>query len=166
MMYTINDPMFALILRFVGRGQKITFQNDKFIKKELKAIRAHIEKFPPEERELRALEWIEAHASEYRKSWEKETIGGELSRQRCPDCPLAVMDDSEHCEIHDEWLNLLQRYAADEISSREYVENTLRLIAQHKENLKIKLSAMRNARKADPQCFAKPKGPCYTKPPL
>lgn len=145
-MYTINDPMFALILRFVGLSLKVTFQDDEFIKKELKAIQAHIEQFPPEERELRALEWIEAHAREYRKAWEKETIGGELSPQRCPDCPLAVMDDSEYCEIHEEWLNLLQRYVADEISSKEYVENALRLITQHKENLKIKLSAIRNAR--------------------
>lgn len=146
-MYTINDPMFALILRFVGRNQKVAFEDDKFIQKELKVIQAHIEQFPPEERELRALEWIEAHAYGYRKTWEKETIGKQLSRQRCPDCPLTVVDDSEHCEIHEEWLSLLQRYADHEISSREYVENALGLIGKHKENLKIKLSMIRKGRK-------------------
>lgn len=146
-MYTINDPMFALILRFVGRNSKVTFHDNEFIRKELEAIQAHIEQFPPEEREWRALEWIEAHAYEYRKAWEKETIGKEFSRQRCPDCPLAVMDDSEYCEIHEEWLNLLRQYAADEISSKEYVENALKLITRHKENLKIKLSLLRNEKK-------------------
>ncbi len=145
-MYTINDPMFALILRFVGRNQKVTFEDDKFIKKESQVIQAYIEQFPAEERELRALEWIEAHAYGYRKTWEKETIGKEFSLQRCTDCPLAVVDDSEHCEIHEEWLSLLRQYAADEISSREYVENALGLISKHKENLKIKLSEIRNSR--------------------
>lgn len=141
-MYTINDPMLALILRFVGRSQKVTFHDEKFIRKQLKEIRTHIERFPAEEQESRALEWIEAHAYEYRKAWEKETIGREFSRERCPDCPFAGMDDSKHCGIHDEWLSLLQRYAADEINSREYVENALHLIVRHKEDLKIKLSTL------------------------
>ena len=64
-MHTINDPMFALILRFVGGNQKIAFEDDKFIKKELKVIQSYIEQFPPEERELRAIEWIEAHSYGY-----------------------------------------------------------------------------------------------------
>jgi hypothetical protein len=139
--------MFALLLRFVGRNSKVTFHDNEFIKKELQAIQAHIEQFSPPERERRALEWIEAHASEYRKAWEKETIGREFSCQRCPDCPLAVMDDSEHCEVHEEWLNLLRQYASDEISSKEYVENALKLITRHKENLRIKLSLLRDKKK-------------------
>ena len=145
-MYTINDPMFALILRFVGRNQKVALEDDTFIKKELKVIEEYIEQFPPEERELRALEWVEAHAREYRKAWEGETVGGEVFHHRCPDCPFAVIEDSEHCEIHEEWLTLLERYTADELSSREYVENALELISKHKENLKIKLSAIKDAR--------------------
>lgn len=145
-MHTINDPMFALILRFVGGNQKIAFEDDKFIRKELEVIQEYIEQFSADERELRALEWIEAHAYGYRKTWEKEAIGKELSARRCPDCPLAVMDTSEHCAIHEEWMNLLHQYAADEISSREYVENALELIGKHKESLKVKLSAIRNAR--------------------
>jgi hypothetical protein len=139
--------MFALLLRFVGRNSKVTFHDNEFIKKELQAIQAHIEQFSPPERERRALEWIEAHASEYRKAWEKETIGREFSCQRCPDCPLAVMDDSEHCEVHEEWLNFLRQYASDEISSKEYVENALKLITRHKENLRIKLSLLRDKKK-------------------
>ena len=137
--------MFALILRFVGGNQKIAFEDDKFIKKELKVIQSYIEQFPPEERELRAIEWMEAHAYGYRKTWEKEAIGKEFSARRCSDCPLAVMDASEHCEIHEEWMSLLQQYATGEIGSREYVENALELIGRHKENLKVKLSAIKDA---------------------
>ncbi len=146
-MYTINDPMFALILRFVGRNQKVIFHDGNFIKEQLKEIHAHIDRFPAEEQELRALEWIEVHAHEYRKAWEKETIGKKFSHERCPDCPFATLDDSQHCGVHEEWLNLLKRYAADEIDSKKYVENALGLIARHKEDLKIKLSMLERGRR-------------------
>lgn len=141
-MYTINDPIFALILRFVGRNQKITFRDDEFIQKQLKAIQAYIDQFPVEEDELRAIEWIEAHAREYRTRWEKEILGKEFLQRRCPDCPLATIDDAEHCQIHEDWFKLLQQYAADEISSKEYVESALGLLARHKKDLKNKLSAL------------------------
>ena len=143
-MYTINDPMFALILRFVGRDQKVAFRDDEFIQKQLKAIQAYVGRFPPEEQESRAIEWIGAHAREYREIWEKEVVGTEFSHQRCPDCPLAAGDDPGHCQIHDEWLKLVQQYVVDEISSQRYVENALKLLAQCKENIKVKLSALKD----------------------
>lgn len=139
-MSTINDSMFALILRFVGCNQEITFCDQEFIQKQLNAIQAHIEKFPSEEQELRAIEWIEKYAREYRKTWEKEMIDREFSDQRCPDCPLSEVVNFKHCQIHDQWLELLEQYVADEINSKKYVENALKLLVQHKENLKIKLS--------------------------
>lgn len=146
-MYTINDPMFALLLRFVGCSREITVKDDAFIKKELKAIQHYIGRFPEKEREARALEWIEKHAREYRKMWEKETVRMEFSNERCPDCPLAAADgESEICAVHEEWLNLLKRYAADQIRSAEYVENALKLLAKNKESLKIKLSQLKGGR--------------------
>ena len=87
-MYTINDSMFSLILRFVGGHKRVTFHDDEFVQKQLAAIRDHIAQFPVDEQELRAIEWIEAHAREYRKAWEKDVIGpvsdfryGELADQ-------------------------------------------------------------------------------------
>jgi hypothetical protein len=141
-MYTIDDPMFALILRFVGYNQEITFHDHGFIQKELKTIREHIKKYPSEEQGSRAIEWIEKYAREYRKRWEEEIIDKELSSQICSDCPLSVINDSEHCQIHEQWMTLLQQYAADEIDSKKYIENTLKLITQHKEDLKVKLSML------------------------
>jgi predicted metal-dependent hydrolase len=141
-MYTIDDPMFSLILRFVGKNKEVTFCNHAFIQKQLKSIQKHIEKFPPEEQESRAIEWISKHAREYRKNWEITVMDNELSNQRCPDCPLSTDGTPGHCQIHEKWLELLHQYAADKINSKKYIEQTLKLLAQHKEDLKIKLSMM------------------------
>lgn len=141
-MYTIDDPMFALILRFVGYHQAISFYNHEFIQKQLETIQKYIKKYPAEEKRLRITEWIEKYAQEYRKRWEQEVIFNEVSRQRCPDCPLAGVNINEHCRIHEEWTALIQQYTADEIDSREYIESALKLFKQHKEELKIKLSTL------------------------
>ncbi len=144
-MYTIDDPMFSLILRFVGYNQEITFHDQGFIQNELTTIQEHIKKYPSEEQGSRAMEWIEKYAREYRKRWEEEILDKELSSQVCPDCPLSDINDSEHCQIHEHWLELLQQYAADEINAKIYVENTLKLLAQHKEDLKMKLSMLQES---------------------
>jgi len=145
-MYTINDSMLSLILRFVGRYQKITYSNYEFMQKQLTTIQKHIDKFPPKEKELRAIEWIEKYAREYRKMWEADIIDKELSNQRCPDCPLSGINVFEHCQIHDQWLKLLRQYVTDEINSKKYVKNTLKLLAQNKENLKINLNMLKKMR--------------------
>ncbi len=75
-----------------------------------------------------------------RKTWEKEILTMKFSDQRCSDCPLTHSSDIEPCQIHIQWLELLQQYVTDAINSKEYVENVLNLLAAHKEKLKIKLS--------------------------
>jgi len=141
-MYTINDTMFALILRFIGNNQDISFCNEEFLQKQFKTIQEHISQFPPEEQRYRTFEWIEKYAKEYRKSWEKEILTMKFSDQRCPDCPLVHSSDIEPCKIHTQWLELLQQYVTDTINSSEYVENVLNLLAAHKEQFKIKLSTI------------------------
>lgn len=141
-MYKINDPMFAVILRFAGGQRNIAFRDEAFIKKQLKAIRKYIAQFPAEEQERRTLEWIEEYSREYRATWEKRVIGRTLSHERCPDCPLASAGDAAHCRIHDEWVRLLQKYAADRIGTQKYVSEALRILSQHKENLKVTLRTL------------------------
>ena len=141
-MYTIDDPMFALILRFIGKNHKISFCNNGFLHKQLKTIQEHVNKFPQEEQELRAIEWIEKYARQYRKKWEKETITKEFVGKRCPDCPLSKIKVWK-CQVHDEWLRLFQQYAIDEIDSKQYVEQNLKLLNQHKKHLRVKLSELR-----------------------
>ena len=136
-MKSIDDPMLALILRFIGRSQEITFRDDEFLQDQLRAIGRHIEGFPPEERQARAFEWVEKHARDYRDRWAQGVVDEVFSGQRCPDCPLAGTDLAENCQIHERWLELLHRYIADEISTRTYTEDSLALLARHKEDLRV-----------------------------
>lgn len=136
-MHTLDDPMLALILRFVGRSQEVTFRDDAFLREQLMEIREHIKGAPAEEQQARAFEWIEKHAREYRDQWVRGIVDEELSGQRCPDCPLARSDLADKCRIHEQWLELLRRYIGDEISARTYAEYALELLARHKENLKL-----------------------------
>ncbi len=142
MNYTIKDSMFALILRFVGNKQKISLNNKEFLAKQLRIMEKYIEQYPEEERKKKAIEWVENNAKEYRKSWEKETITTECSEKRCPDCPISDTVKSDHCLVHHQWLELLNNYISDKINSQKYVEKTLSLLAEHKEDLKIKLSLL------------------------
>ncbi len=142
MTQTIDDSVFALIMRFAGFNQELSFHPDEFFKKQLAEIATHVNQYQPEEQGEHALRWIEQYASEYRKSWNKEIVAKEVSDYQCPDCPLQDDDSHEHCQIHDQWTKLLQKYVANEINSQEYVENTLALLATHKEDLRIKLSAL------------------------
>ncbi len=137
-MYTINDSMLTLILRFAGHKQAIAFSDQEFIQKQLSAIQEYLEKYPPEEQESRAIEWIAMHADQYRKIWERESITKEVSSHRCLDCPLSEPGVFEQCQIHGQWLELLQQYAANEINSRQYIESSLEMLAQNKEHLRIK----------------------------
>jgi hypothetical protein len=136
-MNTIDDPLLALILRFVGRSQQVTFRDDEFLREQLKEIREHIRGAPPEEQQARAFEWIENHAREYRGQWAQGIVDERFSGERCSDCPLAGSELAGKCLIHEQWLELLRRYIADEISARAYAEHALALLARHKENLKL-----------------------------
>ncbi len=142
MTQTIDDSVFALILRFAGFDQELSLHPEEFFKKQLQEIEAYVARFQPEERGLRAIKWIEQYASEYRKAWNKEMISREVLEHQCPDCPLQNKNSDGHCEIHDQWMELLQKYAADEMTSQEYVRNTLLLLAIYKEDLRVKLSAL------------------------
>ncbi len=137
-MYTINDSMLTLILRFAGRKQDIAFANQDFIRRQVKAIQTYVEQYPAEERKKRSMEWIVTQARQYRKAWERESITREVSSHRCPDCPLSDPGSDAHCQIHNQWVGLLHHYMANEMSSREYIESSLELLAQNKGHLKIK----------------------------
>ena len=137
-MYTINDSMLTLILRFAGCKQDVAFSNQKFIQKQMKAIRAYVEQYPPEERKERSMEWIATRAHQYRETWEQESLTQTMSGHRCPDCPLSGPGADEHCQIHDQWVELLHQYITRKIHSEEYIESSLKLLAQNKEHLKIK----------------------------
>lgn len=136
-MYIVNDPTLALIARFVGDFSDPEDADAAFLRQQVAAVEAYVEQFPADERERRALQWIEANAMAYRQQSQKRAAVDVLTRCRCPDCPLSGGEASTPCAIHDRWLELLRRYAANELSSQEYVEKSLALLEAHKQQLKV-----------------------------
>jgi len=136
-MHIADDPMLALIVRFVGDISHLNLSDKEFLHVQITAVEQYVAGFPPREREMRALEWIEAYAREYRQRWQKRGIVDASTRTRCPDCPLTGGDPSVSCTIHDRWIKLLRRYAANGLSSSEYVKRALELLNEHKNELKV-----------------------------
>lgn len=136
-MYIVDDPTLALIARFVGDSPRQDISEAEFFRRQFAAIEAYVEGFPKDERNERALAWIESNAMRYRQEWQKGVAVNVLATSRCPDCPLAGGDERTPCAIHHRWLKLLQRYAADELSSHDYVKKSLALLAAHKDGLKV-----------------------------
>lgn len=139
-MYIADDPTLALIARFVGDSSDPDISNAAFLHQQVAAIEEYVEQFPADEREQRALQWIEANAMAYRQQAQKRVAVDVLTRARCPDCPLSGGETCTPCAIHDLWLDLLGRYAANELSSHEYVEKSLALLETHKAQLKVSQS--------------------------
>jgi len=133
--------MLVLIARFVGADRDPELSEQAFMRRQVEAIRAYVAQFPDEERNQRAVEWIEHSAEHYRRAWQRKYLSHWMRELRCPDCPLDDGRLIRHCEIHQRWSDLLSRYASEEITSREYVEKTLRLLSAHKQDLK-KVAAM------------------------
>ena len=136
-MYIADDPTLALITRFVGDAQNLNLSDAEFLFQQIAAIEQYVAPFPDEERQERALEWIAAHARHYRQQWQKQAAVGVLAHARCPDCPLDGGDRAAPCAVHNRWLELLRRYATTEISSRQYVEDSLKLLGRYKDRLKV-----------------------------
>jgi hypothetical protein len=136
-MYIVDDPTLALITRFVGDAQNLNLSNADFLLRQIAAIEQYVGRFPASERQARALEWIEAHAMQYRREWQKQAVVEALSQARCPDCPLAGGDRMSPCAVHHRWQHLLRRYTEEELSSHEYVEETLNLLGTCKNRLKV-----------------------------
>ena len=136
-MYIADDPTLALITRFVGEAQNLDLSDAQFLLEQIAAIEQYVAPFPAEERQIRALEWVETRARHYRQQWQKQAAVGVLAQARCPDCPLDGGSRTAPCAIHERWLDLLRRYAATEMSSEEYVADSLKLLSQYKDRLKV-----------------------------
>lgn len=149
-MYIVDDPTLALIARFIGDFSHPDLSDTAFLRQQVAAIEGYVEGFPADERERRALEWIETNAMAYRQQSQKRTAIDVLAKSRCPDCPLSGREKRTPCAIHSRWLTLLRRYAANELSSHEYVEKSLALLTAHKERLRVSQSrdAFRSAHQA------------------
>ena len=111
--------------------------NEEFLQQQVQSIKAYVSDYPAEQRNQKALDWIEVYAKQYRADWQKSVISKRLTHKRCPDCPLTGHGSVSHCEIHQQWVDLLESYMKEDIDSGKYVEDTLKLLSQYKDRLKV-----------------------------
>jgi len=137
-MFIVDDPLLALILRFVADTDQSPEANEEFLRRQIKTLRQHLAKSPTHEHGARAMAWIEQHAERYRRDRQRHAVSRDTVYLRCDDCPLASRGAAEHCEIHEQWLYLLRQYTADQVSSRGYIESALDLLRHYKEDLKLR----------------------------
>jgi hypothetical protein len=137
-MCIIDDPMLALIARFVVEDiDNLSISDEMYLQHQVAKIRSHIENAPGKQQQQLALEWIKEHAEQYRQQWQRRTFSKIVLDKRCADCPLINDSSKSSCDIHSRWIVLLNEYIADEIGSDIYIEETLNLLNQNKNNLKI-----------------------------
>jgi len=136
-MINIEDPLLALIIRFVVEDDQLDCVSNEFIQRQIKTLEDYLTKFPIDEHERHTMHWVQQHAAEYRKQWEKKVVTHRVSKWQCKDCPLLHEADANHCIIHQHWLSLLQEFSRDDISTAKYVESALKLLTEHKEHLSL-----------------------------
>jgi hypothetical protein len=137
-MCIIDDPMLALIARFVVEDiDDLSISDEIYLQHQVAEIRRHIENAPRKQQQQLALAWIKEHAEQYRQEWHRRALSKKVLDKRCVDCPLINDSSKSSCVIHSRWIVLLNEYIADEIDSDIYIEETLNLLNQNKTNLKI-----------------------------
>ena len=159
MMFVVDDPFMAIILRFVVDTEDEGISSEEYLQRQLKALRKHLAPIPQAEHRARAMEWIAEHAARFRRDWERNTVASRTQYLRCADCPLADVGASEQCEIHEQWLYLLHLYLTDETTSQEYIEDALVLLGKYKEQHRHRLTfaAMRAEGSSEAKKSAKKK---------
>lgn len=140
-MFDLDDPLLALILRFVVGTNQQGDANEAFLQRQIQTLKKYLARFPDEEQGARAMEWIEQHAKGYREDWQRRRVSHRTLCLRCTDCPLADRGVEEHCEIHEQWLYLLRRYTSGSGVAAEFVEGALRLLQANKEQLKVRTTS-------------------------
>jgi len=67
-----NDTTLCFAPGRIARMSKPDCSESEFLRRQVAAIEAYVERFPSDEREFRALAWIEANARQYRHQWQMQ----------------------------------------------------------------------------------------------
>lgn len=139
-MLVADDELLALILRFVALDKKKDTTHEVFMRQQVQAMQQYIQGFPEEQQAERAMEWVQERAVQYRHNWQNREAERRGFGARCKDCPLRWRGIQKHCEIHEQWVYLLQCYITGSLTSKDYVEQVLGLLKTQKKQLKHRLS--------------------------
>ncbi len=74
-MFIVDDPMLALIMRFVGGDRQLDISDEKFLHGQITAVQEFVSKYPSEQKNSKALEWI----AKYARKYERPSFAGEFS---------------------------------------------------------------------------------------
>jgi hypothetical protein len=134
----IDDPLLALILRFVAPEPDTDLPREACMRLQIALIQEHIAKFPHEDRQVHAIEWVEQHARNFREECRGKLVAAAMANAtKCRDCPLLETADTSPCVIHERWAGLVHQYVDQQISSADYVRSSLTLLQDHKDQLKV-----------------------------
>ena len=103
-MFIVDDPLLALILRFVTSTEQSPEASEEFLQHQLKTIKQYVAKSRTDDQGAKAMEWIEQHAERYRQDRQRHALSRRSAYLRCEDCPLASLGAAEQCEVHEQWL--------------------------------------------------------------
>jgi hypothetical protein len=67
-----DDPALWLFSGQIDHFATPIVSETDFLRTQVAIIEAYVERFPSDEREFRALAWIEANASQYRHQWQTQ----------------------------------------------------------------------------------------------
>jgi len=137
-MFVVDDPMLALIVRFVASDPEVDVSATGFLERQVETMKQYLARYPEEEQEQRAIEWVARYAEEYRNQWQRKVVSRQAAESRCLDCPMNTLAQEVHCPVHQQWQALLRRYARNELASVDYVVQALQMLRQHKDELKVR----------------------------
>ena len=137
-MHEIDDPLLALILRFVVQQANSHLPDEACMRLQVALIEKHIAGFPVAERELRAIEWVERCAWEFREECRGKLVAKALGDgSQCSDCPLIGSAGGGPCSVHERWAAPLYEYLGDGLSPAGYVKESLGLLQENKNRLRV-----------------------------
>lgn len=137
-MSMLDDPTLALITRFVVDDiDNLSMSEERFLRHQVIEIKSLIENQPVEHHQQIIFDWIKSHAENYRHEWHQKSLRRILIKKRCSDCPLVHQDEMTNCVIHQRWSVLLKHYLGGKLATKTYVEESLQLLKQYKDELKV-----------------------------
>ncbi len=136
-MIRFDDPLLSMILRFISSENSLEQTGKIFIERQFSDLKKYVSQFPKADEEKMALAWIGKYAREYRRNWEQKIASAYGCKTQCADCPMILKGQTKHCVIHQKWIELLDAYCHDAISTKAYIENALTLLQKHKDDLNI-----------------------------
>lgn len=139
-MFVVDDPVLALIVRFVVGAREMKLADEQFLQRQVNTLKQYLRRFPGPDQEAKAIEWIARHAEQYRAQWQSQEVENQVQQVRCIDCPMNALGEDEYCAVHFKWLELLNRYSRNELTSIEYVKSSLNVLQAHKSELIVRKS--------------------------